>query len=58
MTRAPSALPISIAASPTPPAAPSTSSVSPAFSSPRSRSAWSEVPYVRMNAAPVLKSMP
>src|SRR5207302_473706 len=43
-TRAPSALPISIAARPTPPAAPSTSSVSPACSAPRSRNAWSEVP--------------
>src|SRR6266850_95543 len=57
MTRAPSALPISIAASPTPPAAPRTRTVSPAFSAPRSRSAWSEVAYVSRNAAPVTKSI-
>ena len=44
ITVAPIALPISIAASPTPPAAPSTSRVSPALSMPRSRNAWSEVP--------------
>src|SRR3954469_18074904 len=57
ITRAPSALPISIAARPTPPAAPRTSSVSPAFNAARSRSAWSEVPYVSTNAAPVTKSI-
>ncbi len=57
MTRAPSALPISIAARPTPPAAPSTRSVSPALNAPRSRSAWSEVAYVRRKAAPVMKSI-
>ena len=39
-TRAPIALPISTAARPTPPAAPSTSNVSPAASAPRSTSAW------------------
>ena len=44
ITRAPSALPISIAASPTPPAAPSTSMVSPSFSAARSTTAWCEVP--------------
>ena len=39
-TRAPIARPISTAASPTPPAAPSTSRVSPASSLPRSSKAW------------------
>jgi hypothetical protein len=44
MTRAPSTLPIWIAAVPTPPAAPSTSSVSPALSWARSSRAWCVVP--------------
>ena len=43
ITRAPMALAIWIAAVPTPPAAPSTSTVSPAFSCARSTSAWCEV---------------
>ena len=44
MTRAPRTLPIWIAAVPTPPAAPRTSSVSPLLSWPRSTSAWWVVP--------------
>ena len=43
-TFAPNALPSSIAASPTPPAAPSTSKVCPALIWPRSSSAWMVVP--------------
>src|SRR5450830_962332 len=58
MTLAPSALPISMAASPTPPAAPSTSMVSPGCSAARSTTAWCEVPYVSVTAAPVSKSIP
>jgi len=44
ITLAPAALAICAAAEPTPPAAPSTSTVSPAFSAPRSIKACSEVP--------------
>jgi len=44
MTRAPITLPIWIAAVPTPPAAPRTSSVSPDFIAARSTSAWCVVP--------------
>ena len=44
MTRAPMALPISTAARPTPPEAPSTSRVSPGLSSPRCLRACMEVP--------------
>src|SRR6185295_3811124 len=58
ITRAPRILPISIAARPTPPAAPSTSSVSPACSAPRSQSACSEVAYVRPKAAAVANAIP
>src|SRR5436309_2738932 len=58
MTRAPTAFAIWIAAVPTPPAAPRTSTVSPAFSSARSTSAWWLVPYVQMNAAASSKAKP
>ena len=58
MTRAPMRLPICTAESPTPPAAPSTSSVSPARSCARSRSACSVVPYAVERQAAVAKSTP
>ena len=51
MTRAPAAFAIWIAALPTPPAAPSTSTVSPGFTCARSMSAWCDVAYVMMKAA-------
>jgi len=57
MIRAPMVLPISTAVNPTPPAAPSTSSVSPACRWPRWVSAKCEVPYATGNAAAVTKSI-
>ena len=57
MTRAPRILPISTAVSPTPPAAPSTSSVSPRLSCARSCSAWCEVAYTIGKHAAVVKSI-
>src|SRR5580765_7226225 len=57
ITRAPMTLPISTAVSPTPPAAPVTSSHSPGCSRARDSSATCDVPYVTGNAAALGKSM-
>ena len=57
ITRAPSALPTWIAAAPVPPAAPSTSSVSSAFSVPRFTSAKYAVALACRNTAAPAKSM-
>ena len=55
MTLAPIAFPNSTVARPTPPAAPSTSNVSPSFSSALCFKAYKEVPYVIGRAAAVSK---
>jgi hypothetical protein len=58
ITRAPSAAPSCTAASPTPPPAPVTKSVSPLRSAPRSTRPWYVVPYVSGNAAASSNDMP
>src|SRR5512134_90131 len=58
MTRAPITVPSSTAASPTPPAAPSTSSVSLGLSWPRSFNACQAVPYATVNPAAAARSTP